>query len=294
MKEFEADMGFRARLVYTLFVAVASLPFFFWYALSDLLAFVLRVVLKYRRDVIAENLRSSFPEKGAEELERIHRQFYRNFCDTLVESIKLGGLSRRAFEKRIHCTNPQVFEALKAQNRSVIAMEGHFANWEWPGVHICCDYSFFNLVIFQPFNNKVFGRVLYELRYRLPTRRSGWLTPAKDTVRNMIKAPQPNRTVMLADQSPSRTAFVRVPFLNRDTAFWNGPARISQKLKLALVFVKPRRLKRGYFEYSLELLCEDASQWSEEQVTAAYASALEKAIRESPADWLWSHKRWKF
>jgi len=177
MKEFEGNMGLRARLVYGLFVAVASLPFFFWYALSDLLAFVLRVLVKYRREVIYENLRGSFPEKSPEELRRLQKQFYRNFCDTLVESVKLAGISRRNFEKRIRCTNPEVFAELKERNRNVLALEGHFANWEWPGIHICCDHSFFNVVIFQPFNNKVFGRVLYELRYRLPHAAADGLRP---------------------------------------------------------------------------------------------------------------------
>lgn len=282
------------KIVYSIFVAFASLPLWMWYGLASFMAFLLEHVFSYRKEVIYENLKGTFPNWSDKQIVKTRSEFYKGFCKTLVESVKLGGISKKDFNSRIYCENPEVFDELFAKSKSVMFLEGHYGNWEWPGIHICCDYRYFNLVIFQPLNNKIFNEVLYELRYRLPGRRSGWLTPSKDTIRNMIKAPKPNLTVMLADQSPSRDHFVRVPFLNRDTAFWEGPARISKKLNLALVFVRSRRIKNGYFSYSAEVLTEDASKHSEEEIVALYAAALEKVILEAPAAYLWSHKRWKF
>lgn len=285
---------FAVKIVYSFFVAVASLPFWFWYGVAAFMAFLLEYVFKYRKQVIYDNIKGSFPEWTDDTIKKTRSEFYKGFCKTLVESVKLGGISRKDFQRRITCENPELFTELFEAGKSVLFLEGHYGNWEWPGVHICCDYRYFNLVIFQPLNNKIFNEVLYELRYRLPGRKSGWLTPSKDTIRNMIKAPKPNLTVMLADQSPSRDHFVRVPFLNRDTAFWEGPARIAKKMNLALVFVCSKRIKNGQFSYTAELICDDASKLTEQEIMARYANALEKAIHEEPSAYLWSHKRWKF
>lgn len=284
----------RVALVYRLFVALGSLPFWFWYAIGAVLAFVLEHVLKYRKEVIYQNIQGSFPHWSDAQIRLTRSLFYRDFCRTLVESAKLTGISRKRFMQKIHCENPEVFDDLYARGKSVLFLEGHYSNWEWPGIHICCDYRYFNLVIYQPLKNTLFDKVLYELRYRLPTRKSGWLTSSKDAVRNMIKAPKPNLTVMLADQSPSRQNFVRVPFLNRDTAFWEGPARMAQKLDLALVFVRCKRIKKGEFSYSAQLLTDDPKAHTVADLTALYAQALEHVILENPSAYLWSHKRWKF
>lgn len=282
------------KIVYACFVALASLPLWFWYGVAAFLAFVLEYVVGYRKQVIFDNIKGTFPDYSDQEIQKIRSEFYKGFCKTLVESVKLGGISKKDFERRIYCENPEVFDDLFAQGKSVLFLEGHYGNWEWPGVHMCCDYRYFNLVIFQPLNNPLFNEVLYELRYRLPGRRSGWLTPSKDTIRNMIKAPKPNLTVMLADQSPSRDHYVRVPFLNRDTAFWEGPARIAKKMNLALVFVRSKRIKNGYFSYSAELLTDTPNDFTEQEIMGKYADGLAKAIHEDPAPYLWSHKRWKF
>ena len=67
----------------------------FFHALSEIAVFVLARVIRYRRDVIEQNIRTVFPNMTTQEVNQLIIQFYRNFADTFTESIKLLSLSKQ-------------------------------------------------------------------------------------------------------------------------------------------------------------------------------------------------------
>ena len=69
--------------------AAARLPWCVLYAISTFVYFVLCHGIGYRRKVVMKNLRESFPEKSEQEIKKIAREFYRNFADMIVETVKL-------------------------------------------------------------------------------------------------------------------------------------------------------------------------------------------------------------
>ncbi|MCB0644188.1 MAG: hypothetical protein KDC44_21240, partial [Phaeodactylibacter sp.] len=73
-------LGFRLGVL-----LLAHLPFWLLYRISDGLAFLLARVIRYRRKVVLENLRQSFPERPEQEIRRIAGAFYRHLSDLLVE-----------------------------------------------------------------------------------------------------------------------------------------------------------------------------------------------------------------
>jgi KDO2-lipid IV(A) lauroyltransferase len=54
-----------------------------------------------------------------------------------------------------------------------------------------------------------------------------------------------------------------------------------------------QRVKRGHYDLSFIPICDDASKMTPEELIRKYYDMLEAEIRETPANWLWSHKRWK-
>jgi KDO2-lipid IV(A) lauroyltransferase len=100
--------------------------------------------------------------------------------------------------------------------------------------------------------------------------------------------------LMAADQSPSnREAAYWANFMGRDTAFLHGPEKHARINNYPVVFVAIRRVKRGFYELSLEILVEDPSQIADGEITWLFAEKLEALVREDPGNWLWSHRRWK-
>ena len=85
---------------------LALLPFKFIYGLSDCLYFMVYHVFDYRKNVIINNLKNSFPAKTDAEIKSIAKNFYRHLCDLMLESIKMEAMDQNDFEKRMPFKNP--------------------------------------------------------------------------------------------------------------------------------------------------------------------------------------------
>ena len=87
-------------ILYGVIWAVSYLPFWLLYGVADLNYVLLYHVARYRRRVVRENLRRSFPEKDAREIRRIERRYYRHMADLSVETYKLWHMSEREIRRR--------------------------------------------------------------------------------------------------------------------------------------------------------------------------------------------------
>ena len=106
----------------------AILPMRILYILSDILFFPLFYLVRYRRALVQKNLRNSFPEKSDRELRTIERNFYRHFCDYIVETIKLLHISDKEMKRRMAFENAGLVDSLIAEGKSVMLLLGHFGN----------------------------------------------------------------------------------------------------------------------------------------------------------------------
>ena len=81
---------------------LSRLPLRVLYVISDLLFPLVYYVVRYRRGVVRENLRNSFPDRSEKERRQIERRFYRFFCDYAVETVKMITMSREEMLRRMH------------------------------------------------------------------------------------------------------------------------------------------------------------------------------------------------
>ena len=99
---------------------------------------------------------------------------------------------------------------------------------------------------------------------------------------------------IIADQVP-RTSPDRhwTGFLGQDTAFYMGPELLGRALRSQVLFADMRRIARGRYELRFIPLNEPGERLPTGTVTERYARELERAIRDDPPGWWWSHRRWK-
>lgn len=279
-------------IVYGLVRLISYLPFTVLYLFSDIVFFFVYYILRYRRMVVTENLTNSFPEKSEKEIHRIRKEFYSHFCDTFIETIKLWTISKEEMKKRCKFLNPEIFDKYKEQNKNVITILGHYGNWEWlSSFAIWRDANY--LPVYKPLHNKVFDKMFLKIRKRF-----GAIPVAKDdTLRTMIKYRNEEKlsaTVLIGDQTPKKNSInYWTKFLNQDTAILIGTERIAKKLDQAVVFIKMTKIKRGYYEVDLIPLFDNPKETAEFEISEKHTRVLEDIIKENPAYWLWSHKRWK-
>ncbi len=247
-------------------------------------------LLKYRLNVVRDNLSKSFPEKSHEELRRIERLSYRNLSQITVESLKAFTMSKKQIFARHKVINEKDMSYVYKDHGGVIALPNHYGNWEW-GALSCMQLQWHGVALYKPLSNKYLDNYLRKNRSRLGTE----LVSIYDTARTFILNKDKGKNyVMASDQSPSNSKkSYWINFLGRETAFLHGPEVYAKKYNYPAVFVDIQRVKRGYYELELSVLAENPKELPDGEVTKRLANKLEKVIRKKPEDWLWTHKRWK-
>jgi len=136
-------------------------------------------------------------------------------------------------------------------------------------------------------------RFLREARARFGSR----FIPRKEFIFDLMSRADKARTyALIADQTPKEKDPKQwTHFLNQETAFFTGAGKIAQFLDATVLYVSMRRLRRGYYSVRLsEIGAPPYDQGADTLIVERYARCLEQDIRDSPADWLWLQKKWKY
>ncbi len=273
-----------------LIYAVAWLPFPLLYALGDVLFVLVYHVLGYRRKVVRTNLRNSFPEKSEAERRTIERDFYRWFCDLVVETLKTLTVSPATVQRRITVEGVEVLERYHRAGRSILLVMGHWGNWELGGARFGLLGLHKLNVIYHPLQDERFNGLIVRMRTRL----GNGLYPMRDTTRCMLRdKDQVTATAFIADQTPPPERAYWTTFLHQDTPVFFGTEKIAQKLDRPIVYVGIDRPRRGHYHMRFEDLVPDPRALPEGEISELHTRRLESDIRYRPSIWLWTHKRWK-
>ena len=271
---------------------VTLLPLRVLYVFSDFIFLLLYYFPSYRRKVVATNLKNAFPEKSEEELKSIAKKYYMHLADIIVETFKLTHMSKKEQRKRFTYTNLEIIDKLREEKRDIIAVLGHYNNWEWPT--LLPNYlKYKTIIIYRPLQNKYFDKYIYNQRSKDGIQ----LTPTSHIITELINYRKNNintLSVFLTDQTPAKGDIKYwTTFLNQDTPVYTGTEKIASKYNMAVVFFHIQKVKRGHYNLDVELLLDQTAGLPEHVITEAHVRRLEEIIREKPEYWLWSHRRWK-
>jgi len=281
-------------ILYGINWVITLLPLRILYIFSDVLFFFLYFFPSYRRKIVAKNLAKSFPNKSAKEIAIIEKKFYRHLADLFIESLKLTHMSNEQLKKRMKVTNPGLIEDLYNAGRDVAVVYSHYCNWEW--LSTCLPlYTKYNCVgVYKPLQNKMLNRFINEIR----TRNNGELAPMQMIVRKIIENRNKNTRGLygfITDQTPARTLIeYYTDFLNQETPVFLGLEKIATKYDMPVVFFDIQKVKRGFYNLTIELLFETTKDLPKYKVTDTHVKRLEKTIIQKPEHWLWTHRRWKY
>jgi Kdo2-lipid IVA lauroyltransferase/acyltransferase len=272
---------------------LSLLPLPVLYLLADFLFVLVYYVIGYRKKVVLQNLRNSFPEKSEQEIQGIAKAFYRQFPDLIVEILKLASMDAAEMRRRIVFSNQEVLDGFVRQGKTVITMGSHSGNWEWVLPAGAVQYNFPADGIYKRIKNPFFEEFMLYLRGRLGAR----LIEMKDTMRDFVRNRKTPRVVaMLSDQTPPYGEIqFWATFLNQDTPFFVGAEKLANAFSCPVLFLDVERFKRGHYRLTFEVLSDGTTKPEEGTypITEAFANKLESSIRRNPANYLWTHKRWK-
>lgn len=277
-------------ILYGFLYLISLIPFFILYPIGDFICFILYNVAGYRKKVVMENLAIAFPHKSIGERKKIARQFYRNLVDTFLESIKLLSMSNKTFAERASMDLTEV-EKLIAKGKNIQMHSGHQMNWEYAHWAAATQLTIPWIGVYKKIGSAAVDRLFRKLRTKGTTVLVG-VHEFKSKGHQVFNGQY--ALGLIADQNAGKPASgYWLNFFNKPVPFVTGPDVGARKNNPAIVFVKFIQLKRGHYRFEASVIAEEGAQFKEGEVTRMYRDFLEKTIEEDPANYLWTHRRWR-
>jgi KDO2-lipid IV(A) lauroyltransferase len=269
---------------------LSRLPFWALYGISDVLYFLSYRVVGYRRAVVKGNLQRSFPEKSPEEIASITKEFYHNLCDVVVEVVKIYSLTAEELVNRTKFNNLEILDQFKG--KAAMFMSTHNFSWEWIMLSACLQFPFEIDYVYQKLQDPKFDNFIKSLRSKF----GGHGVEMKTAAREIMRRSKDGRGFgMAADQMPwKHSKKYWTTFLGQESAFYLGSDMLAKLTQCPVLFFAIKKTKRGYYEVDIKILCLPPHEKSSNEIMEKYVAATEELIKSQPANYLWSHKRWKY
>ncbi|EKF54754.1 lipid A biosynthesis acyltransferase [Galbibacter marinus] len=279
-------------LIYPILWVISKLPFVLLYRVSDFLHIILFHVIGYRKKLVLKNLELCFPEKSHQELLTIRKNFYLHMCDLFLEMIKSLSMTPEQMAKHAVFHNLEVLDRYAEQNKSVVLLCGHYANYEWV-LSLANQIEHEAFGIYSPLSNKYFDRLIKRIRKK----NGGELVSRYQTARKVLKNHRDNRLSLYGfvnDQSPQLIhADYWREFFGVKVPVFTAAETLAKKFDMAVVFFCVKKVKRGYYETTIIDITSNSAKYPDYKITDIYWEYLEREIRNKPEYYLWTHNRFK-
>ena len=78
-----------------------------------------------------------------------------------------------------------------------------------------------------------------------------------------------------------------------ETPIHFGAEMLAKRYDMNVIFLKVKKVKRGFYEASFEVLSDDVKSVPNFKISETFIKKVEQQIYEAPEFYLWTHKRWK-
>lgn len=246
-----------------------------------------RAIPRLRRTA-GRNLSLAYPEKDAAWKTRTTDEVFASIARMLVSFARFPAITRGNVQDWIGYEGFEHYERAKARGKGVLFATGHLGNWELSAFAHAFLTEPMNVVV-RPLDNPAID-ALVEHRRALSGNR---LLSKRDFARSILHALRANEPVgVLVDQNSSADNGVFVDFFGRPACASLTFAKLAARSGAAVIpgFAIWSETAQKYvlrFYPEVEMSGDAAAD------TARVQAAVERAIRETPGQWLWIHRRWK-
>lgn len=278
-------------VIFKILILLSLLPLKILYVFSDAIYILVYYIAGYRKKVVYDNIKNSFPEKSDEEIRAIRKKFFINFSDYIVETLKSFTIGETELRVRVQHLNQDVFREAKKEGKNVIMLSGHIFNWEWFNALAKVIPQEHSFPVYRKMQSKFWDGKIKQIRNSF----GNHALEDVEVIRHIFKNPNDgNSTYMfVADQSPL-IINEGIMFLNQRTPVFTGYDKLSTRMDLAFIFCEMKKVKRGFYQVNYYRIYPDGEKFEPNEVVVKFHKLLENTIKKNPDNWLWSHRRWKY
>ena len=258
--------------------------------LGETLGSLLFVIMTPRRRISLINLRLCFPELDEAALIRIARQHFRSYSRSALERGVLWWASEARLKKLIRIDGDIPLDTLRSGPSILLCP--HFVCLEIPGIALVLNSELSVCSIYSPQKNQVVDAALLKGRSRF---RPVKLLTRGQGVKPVIRAMREGLPfIMLPDMDFGLRDAEFAPFFGIPAATLTAPARIAGATGAHVVPVVARYLP-GYRGWRVTFYpaWENFPGPDITEATRRMNAFIEARVRETPAEYFWTHKRFK-
>ena len=215
-------------------------------------------------------------------------EVYRSIARMLVSFARFPRIRRENISSLIRYDGFEHFEEALRRGKGVLFATGHLGNWELSAFAHAFLAAPMQVVV-RPLDNPLIDALVE--RYRGLSGNN--ILSKRDFARPMLKALQRNEAVgILVDQNAALSEGVFVDFFGHKACVSPSFAKLAARTGATVIpgfavwSVDEGRYILKFYP-PVEISGDAAVD------TQRIQSALERAIREHPGEWLWLHRRWK-
>ncbi|WP_333586457.1 lysophospholipid acyltransferase family protein [Phenylobacterium sp.] len=288
---FGQDLAWRLEaLAYDLVTAPARILPIDW--VSDFGSWLLRRLgpMTSAHRVVLQNLRIAFPDLPAEEIDALADAQWSQTGRTFAEFPIIDRIVRA--RDRIRLEGGERLAEIARTGEAVVFVSGHLSNWEiMPAViansGVTCHMTY------RPANNPYFDARIRRNRFKYGVRL--FAPKGGDGAREVLEALGRGESVALMNDQKFNSG-VAAPVFGRMAHTAPGPSRLALRFDTVLQPMSVQRLDKARFRVVVHppiKPVKTGDRTADIQATVERINRfVEERVRERPAEWFWTHKRW--
>jgi KDO2-lipid IV(A) lauroyltransferase len=241
--------------------------------------------------IINDNLEKFLGSQNLDIKKKIKFKMWANYGKTFVEYLYLKKFKNES--SHIEIKGEEILDKIKKENKPVIFVSGHFANFELMSMEL--TKRNINLAtIYRPLNNFFLNPFMEYLRKKHVCSKQikKGLVGVKDSI-HYIKN---NFSIaLMIDQRVSEGK--KLPFFEHMALTTTMPAQMALKFNLDIVPIYIARKTDDNFKIEIyapiKILKTDDAETNKLNVSIGLNKILEEMISRDPEQWIWTHNRWK-
>jgi len=251
--------------------------------ISQNIASILYNHVTKRKDVAIKNIKTAFPEKSSETINKILINSYKFFSFNFIQFLSFPKSTKSI---NIKIVGQDLMDEALLKNKGVIFISSHIGPWEilgyWLGVN---GYQLRGIA--QKQKNKGSNKFFQKKRELSGIKHIFRKTDLK-ILYNVLEE---NKILGLVSDQDAKNKGIFIKFFNKYASTPKGAAKFYLNTRAPMIYGVC--IQTGFQNYKIEFVPVKPKEESIKNITQEYTNILEGFIQRYPEQYFWFHNRWK-
>ena len=237
--------------------------------------------------IINKNLLNFPNQLSANEKKKISSNMWSNYGMTFIEYVFLNNFKKG--QSHIVIEGKNILQKISAENKPVIFISGHFANFELMSMEITKNKI--NLAtIYRPLNNFFLNPFMEYVRKKYVC--NNQIKKGRKGVKESVEYIKNNYSIaLMVDQRVSEGE--KIKFFKKEALTTTLPGQLALKYRLDIVPIFIERKNNDLFKMKVHEPINPSSFKDTAEISEKLNKIIENMIIKNPNQWIWTHDRWK-